>query len=148
MLSHEWDQAQAEFTLTIKSSIAWFEASGVITRKSATAALQRFYEAYAKEPPVVTGTLALYDRCEMRASLVDLVAIYKDIAAHGLPIDLPLALVVPDWAYGFAKEYCEHQRNAGVTRDAFMCREAALTWVERQAALVELQRRTRQAVGA
>lgn len=142
MLS-DWDQAQAEYTLTIKSTIAFFEATGTITRKSAMAALQRFYEAYPTARPEVTGTVVMYDRCVMQASLVDLVAIYKDIAAHGLPIDLPLALVVPEWAYGFAKEYCEHQRQAGVIRDAFLRRDEALAWVERHAALVELQRESR-----
>lgn len=144
MLSASWDQAQARYSLTIKSSIACFEASGTVTRKSASAALQRFYDAYQVERPDVTGAVVMYDRCDLQTTMIDLVAIYKDIVAHGLPIDrLPLALVVPEWAYGLAKEYCEHQRHAGVIRDAFRCRDTAVEWVEHQVALIELQRRSR-----
>jgi hypothetical protein len=143
MLAAVWDQAQAEYSLTIKSSIALFEASGTITRKSATAALQRFYEAYAHDRPDVSGSLALYDRCDLQLTMIDLVAIYKDMIAHGLPADLPLAMVVPQWAYGLAKEYCAHQRNTGVIREAFICRDEALEWVESQVALLALQRQSR-----
>lgn len=144
MLSAEWDQAQAEYALTIRSSIACFEASGTITRKSAAAALKRFYEAYPLERPDVTGAIALYDRCNLQATMVDLFLIYKDAVDNGLPMDVPVAVVVPEWAYGLAKEYCELQRQAGVIRDAFRSRDAAMEWVEQQAALVVLQRRTRQ----
>ncbi len=142
-MTNDWDQAHAEYSLTIRSSIALFEASGTLTRKSAMAALQRFYEVYPNDRPEVTGVVVMYDRCQLQTTMVDLVAIYKDIAAHGLPVDVPLALVVPDWAYGLAKEYCDHQRHSGVIRDAFLCRDAALDWVERQVALLELQRKAR-----
>jgi hypothetical protein len=142
-MTTDWDQAHAEYSLAIRSSIAFFEASGTLTRKSAMAALQRFYEVYPNDRPEVTGVVVMYDRCNLQTTMVDLVAIYKDIAAHGLPIDVPLALVVPEWAYGLAKEYCDHQRNSGVIRDAFRCRELAQEWVERQVALLELQRKSR-----
>ena len=133
------------YSLTIKSSIACFDVSGTVTRQSASAGLQRFYDAFQLEPPDVSGAVVMYDRCDLRTSLVDLVAIYRDIVAHGLPADrLPLALVVPEWAFGLAKEYCREQRHAGVIRDAFRCREAALEWVEDQVALIELQRGSRE----
>jgi hypothetical protein len=143
MLSADWDQAHAQYTVTVKSSIAWCEASGKLTRKSATAALQRFYEGYPSERPEVTGGLALYDRCDLQMTMVDLLAIYKDMMANGLPAEVPVAVVVPEWAYGMAKEYCGLQRHAGIIRDAFLCRDAALEWVERQVALLALQRKSR-----
>lgn len=144
MLSEVWDNAHAEYRVAIRSSIAFFEASGTLTRKSAMAALQRFYEIRPADRPLITGAVALYDRCNLQMTMVDLVAIYKDMVDSGFPSEVPAALVVPEWAYGLAKEYCEHQRNSGVIRDAFLCRDAALDWVEGQVALLELQRKTRQ----
>lgn len=148
MVLGNWDEARADYTLAIRSSIALFEAHGVITRKSATEALRRFYEAYAQDKSRldVSGTVVMYDRCEMQLSLFDMLAVYQDIGANGLPIQtVPLALVVPEWIYGVAKEYCGMQREAGVIREAFLCRDEALEWIEKQVALMALQRRTRNA---
>jgi hypothetical protein len=141
MGSEQYGPARAEVSITIESGIATFEISGTATRQSVLIALQ---DAYAiDDKPIVYAAIAQYDRADAAVSMSDLMAIYADVQQSGLPANIPTALVVSPASLPAARDYCRLQGAGGVMRAAFLDRDEARQWAERQAGLFRLERRSR-----